>query len=1142
MSLPSTVTSPPESKAEAEKDMCDVHREKLSVFCWTCKSCICHQCALWAGTHFGHAFKPLGDIYDQHVSKITEEESAIRRRLMELISLIQDVERNVDSVRNAKEERVREIRNAVEMMIARLDSQLQSKLVTLMGQKNQLSQETEMLENVLQEVDHQMHTSSKSDLILRSAEMLEMFNAIHRKPMASFVTAPVPPDFCSELVPGYESDTFTLLKFSQLRQRADPVYSNSLNISGFSWRLKIYPDGNGVVRGNYLSVFLELSAGITETSKYEYRIEMVHLASGDPTKNIVREFASEFDVGECWGYNRFFRLDMLAHEGYLEPVSDTLMLKFQVRAPTFHQKCRDLQWYTQQLEQQVSQYQDQINSLNQRIVIEMSRNPRRVSTLLARQYQNGGDLSDRDGITGNNSDISHEHDVASLSNAEQETSSDTSETVEIVERLILNEAERNDATANGDDDGDDLSEGELENEEASEDSTSASSETAIDNDQDSDSINEDGAEAVTGVDIKQLVGVTYEENDVDEETMSGDNDVEASGSQQNQTRLSDQTRTSEGASAKLRTSSGRLAGFHFNTKHHRHSMPNKNGKIFSYPIRRGGKHGYFGKVGKKKSRLQSPRQPMSVSKYSPWTAPTFSPHPPTAVRSPRRPTNVHDSSESTCPLVLSGLDGPEIHSPLLAAVISRNMNNDKSLNHSEDGIVPVDKSDERVSALLHFLSIEQQDQECDDKSVVTSSSSSGLSLPSSQLSLLIGGDELVSPQSSVSMDSYKPTSSSEFTYFPTLEAEGDSKTRQEKASESWKTWSPKTSVFKDLKYQLRELANTMAVTNTQMACTSSQQDKNRSTQRNAENSTVSSNSLVPYQSSSSVMQSSIDNSEEASSSINISGARPKTSTDKLSQRNRRSEGLPESTSHFVANLEERKCKSQQGSPGVLKKHSKSLSYRKPIITASQLEAVLASMSAISDLSLSSCNTEDIPSKVPSSVEDGETQDGVIECGSQVSSAVHKKTWASSTSYLSMANHGGAASSMKTGHSFSNAGLEEYPLVNESVNAAGIEDFPLSDSINGEPNARKETGNGQLLEGGDISEYLLLDRNLNLTNCVGGDVPVGIRGCQKPYSSTNYSPTKDSLNEPKVEEAGDTLHHEVEEKEAGEDTSRKPNSS
>lgn len=28
---------------------CETHHEKLSVFCWTCKKCICHQCALWGG-------------------------------------------------------------------------------------------------------------------------------------------------------------------------------------------------------------------------------------------------------------------------------------------------------------------------------------------------------------------------------------------------------------------------------------------------------------------------------------------------------------------------------------------------------------------------------------------------------------------------------------------------------------------------------------------------------------------------------------------------------------------------------------------------------------------------------------------------------------------------------------------------------------------------------------------------------------------------------------------------------------------------------------------------------------------------------------------------------------------------------------
>lgn len=74
--------------------------------------------------------------------------------------------------------------------------------------------------------------------------------------------------------------------------------------------------------------------------RYQYRIEMVYQGGHDESKNIVREFskheyictkelitlnklffvypASDFAVGECWGYNRFHKLDSLVsiHEVY----------------------------------------------------------------------------------------------------------------------------------------------------------------------------------------------------------------------------------------------------------------------------------------------------------------------------------------------------------------------------------------------------------------------------------------------------------------------------------------------------------------------------------------------------------------------------------------------------------------------------------------------------------------------------------------------------------------------------------------------------------------------------------------------------------------------------------------------------------
>ncbi|CAC5410366.1 TRIM37 [Mytilus coruscus] len=173
----------PSKKEEPDKDKCDEHHgEKLSVYCWTCKQSICHQCALWGGTHSGHTFKPLDGVYDEHVKKITDELNQLKRRHVELISLVQDVERNIESVKTAKDERVREIRNAVELMIARLESQLKSKLLTLMGQRSHLTQETELLESLIQKVNQKLTTCGKNELINISTELVEMFMVLNCSP------------------------------------------------------------------------------------------------------------------------------------------------------------------------------------------------------------------------------------------------------------------------------------------------------------------------------------------------------------------------------------------------------------------------------------------------------------------------------------------------------------------------------------------------------------------------------------------------------------------------------------------------------------------------------------------------------------------------------------------------------------------------------------------------------------------------------------------------------------------------------------------------------------------------------------------------------------------------------------------------
>jgi hypothetical protein len=109
------------------------------------------------------------------------------------------------------------------------------------------------------------------------------------------------------LHPDFAHQTLIIDNFWNLN--CEVVYSSELSSNGVIWRLKVYPRGNGVAKDQYLSVFLEQVQGVKEGSRYEYKIHMINFA--DSYQTLIREFVSEFNTEECWGYNRFYKLDNL---------------------------------------------------------------------------------------------------------------------------------------------------------------------------------------------------------------------------------------------------------------------------------------------------------------------------------------------------------------------------------------------------------------------------------------------------------------------------------------------------------------------------------------------------------------------------------------------------------------------------------------------------------------------------------------------------------------------------------------------------------------------------------------------------------------------------------------------------------------
>ena len=224
-----------------------------------CAEPVCSDCALFTTKHKGHDFQRLETVYEAHAEQVTESVARVRQRLCGLQVRIREVEANVELVNDSKEVVAQELHTAFESITARLQAQLSSKLVVLLRQKEEVEEDYSSTHKVADMVERQLKRASRSSLISQSAGLLRCVEEVCERVPSEFASTSVPhDDFVSELVPPYEGGSFVLQGYSQLLvdarsdsrgEAAEAKYSGSMvSSSGLTWRLKVYPNGNGVAR------------------------------------------------------------------------------------------------------------------------------------------------------------------------------------------------------------------------------------------------------------------------------------------------------------------------------------------------------------------------------------------------------------------------------------------------------------------------------------------------------------------------------------------------------------------------------------------------------------------------------------------------------------------------------------------------------------------------------------------------------------------------------------------------------------------------------------------------------------------------------------------------------------------------------
>ena len=345
-------------------EKCAQHECPLNYYCTTCIKEICSDCAMFSPEHKGHEFQHLSSVYNKHLAEINTESKVLSERIRVLESMLAGLETTVEKLKCFKAEKGRELSACFDQMIQRLDDQLNSKTFELNQKRDLVSEEIRKLKYTQNDIDRELSQVSKNKLILKSPDLLRRLKDLQMADAGQFNIEDTDVEFSSEVVPRYESGLFELRDFTSAQPGPEVVYSDVVEYNGLMWRLKVYPNGNGVAKGNYLSVFLELLKGYGESAKYDYRVEMINYL--DPSQMVIREFASDFETGECWGYNRFFKISLLKEQGYLSE-SDALTMKFYVRAPTYYQLYKDQKYFIRSLQEKENSYKVKLSEFMEKI-------------------------------------------------------------------------------------------------------------------------------------------------------------------------------------------------------------------------------------------------------------------------------------------------------------------------------------------------------------------------------------------------------------------------------------------------------------------------------------------------------------------------------------------------------------------------------------------------------------------------------------------------------------------------------------------------------------------------------------------------------------------------------------------------------
>ena len=331
--------------SSTSKDMCHVHSAPLFYYCEDCQEGVCSDCCVLDSKHRSHTLKHLHAVVKDHRTTIQEHTRALYEQLNAYSKTLADLDDKVATLESSKNVLTEAYKKLWSEAMEDIDDQYSEKIDAILDLKRRVTANSDILRATLETLETQLNGAYKTELITESDKIIAIIDKLkldHPRDETPLIPSI---DFISTVIPPYDKAVFRIDNFKERQKSDEPVYSPLLRASGLEWRLKVYCRGKQPHHSDSLSVFVEIVSGSSAPAKYQYKVQLINLVGLNNDSDITREFTSEFTVGECWGYNRFCKLDSLFNNGFYDPDEDAIELVYHVRAPNFFQRCKDLEYF-----------------------------------------------------------------------------------------------------------------------------------------------------------------------------------------------------------------------------------------------------------------------------------------------------------------------------------------------------------------------------------------------------------------------------------------------------------------------------------------------------------------------------------------------------------------------------------------------------------------------------------------------------------------------------------------------------------------------------------------------------------------------------------------------------------------------------